>query len=139
MDAKDKQMNELIMQVPAMKSSGRSEQVNNNDATPHGPRNPKRKAEESGASRGTGSGDGGEWIEIRTNGDWTPHAAFGFLIERGSPFIDREIKWGNSWLGHKKAYYNAREAFQEKKTRKRTQRQKESHQRPNRSRPSRSS
>ena len=99
MDVKDKQMNELIMQVATMKSSGRSKQVE--DATPQVPRNPKRKPEESGASRGTGSGKNGAWIRSkRTRPDgstsWTKHARFGFPIADDALFIALEIPWDGS-------------------------------------------
>ena len=63
MDAKDKQMNELIMQVAAMRSSGHSKQVD--EATPQRRRAPKRKAEKTDASRGAGSGENGAVVPVK--------------------------------------------------------------------------
>ena len=60
LNAKDKQMNELILQVAAMNSSGHNKQVQ--PVAPQGPRAPKRKADETDASQGTGSDKDGTFI-----------------------------------------------------------------------------
>ena len=49
LDAKDKQMNELILQVTAMNSGNNNKQAD--DVEPQRPRNPKRKAEETNTSQ----------------------------------------------------------------------------------------
>ena len=77
LDAKDKQMNDLILQVAAINSNNQT-----NNVEPHQPRNPKRKAEETDANTGTGSGANGEWIKekYKWKGQkrWTDPAEFGF-------------------------------------------------------------
>ena len=114
MDAKDKQMTELIMQVAAMKTGGRY--AHDNDGKPQSAHNPKRKAEESKAGRGDGSSNGGALIKTRNGGSCTPHSKFGFPIEKNAPFITHEIKWDSTWLADKQAYYKARKTFQAKNT-----------------------
>ena len=77
MDAKKKQMTDFITQVTTM-STWRRDDVNNDDDKTQQTRNPKRKVEDGGAGRERGSGDGGETINVRTNGRWTHPKDFGF-------------------------------------------------------------
>ena len=95
LDAKDEQMNDLILQVAAMNSNKSSNEVA--DVTPQGPRAPKRKAGETDASRGTGSGKDGAWINFKKKrpnsdaGGWTSHKMFNFPIADDAPFNALEI------------------------------------------------
>ena len=100
------------MQVAGVKSSGGSEQVDN--ATPQGPRAPKREAEETDFSRGTGSGKNRAYIQKNSRpGMWTKHSQFGFPIADNTPFIAKESTWDPSWPADKQEYYNARNKVQE--------------------------
>ena len=96
LDAKDKQMNDLILQVAAINSNNQA-----NNVEPHQPRNPKRKAEETDANTGTGSGKDGAWIKekVKRNGrkHWTDPTEFGFpKSTKDSPFNTLEISWDSS-------------------------------------------
>ena len=118
LDAKDKQMNELILQVAAINSSNNNNKAE--DITPIAPQRPraaKRKAEEVDASTGAGSGKNGAMIPAtfaHKSGDtaWTPHRKFNFPIADNAPFNALEISWDSSWPADKKAYCNARRAKQ---------------------------
>ena len=132
LDAKDKQMNDLILQVAAMNSNKSSNEVA--DATPQGPRAPKRKAGETDASRGTanaskgaGSGENGAMIPAKYTryGEdrWTQHRKFNFPIAKDAPFNALEISWDNSWPADKKAYYTARKQAKQAYDTNRQQRQ----------------
>ena len=71
MDAKDKQMTNLIAQVTTMSTRRRDDDNNDDDDKTQQTRNPKRKAEGGGAGGGRGSGNGGEHLNVRTDGRWT--------------------------------------------------------------------
>ena len=110
MDTKDKQMTELIMQVSAMKTGG-CYSGNDIDEKSQGTRNNKRKAVDSVAGRGSGSGKGGTYLELKSNnGQWTHPQKCGFPWTRKESFKTSAIKWDSSWPANKQAYYNARKA-----------------------------
>ena len=118
LDAKDEQMNNLILQVAAMNKNNSNEQPDK--VEPQRPRNQKRKAEETDATTGTGSGANGEYIKMKTksaNGNkyWADPAKFGWpKTTKDSPFNVLGISWDSSWPADKKAYYNARKKTREK-------------------------
>ena len=97
---------------------------NSNEQTdavePQRPRNAKRKAEETDANTGTGSGANGEYIKTKTripngNKHWTDPTKFGWpKTTKDSPFNVLGISWDSSWPADKKAYYNARKKAREK-------------------------
>ena len=113
MDTKDKQMTELIMQVSAMKTGG-CYSGNDIDEKSQGTRNNKRKAVDSVAGRGSGSGKGGTYLELKSNnGQWTHPQKCGFPWTRKESFKTSAIKWDSSWPADKQAFYNDRKAIQD--------------------------
>ena len=113
MEDKDKQMTNLIAQVTNM-STQRKRNDDDDDDKSHRTRNQKRKAKEGGAGR-TGSGDGGEWHELKgPAGHWTPHGKFNFPLAKDALFLVSEVKWYPSWPADKRAYYNARKEVEER-------------------------
>ena len=108
-------MNNLILQVAAMNKHNSNEQTD--DVEPQRPRNAKRKAGETNALKGNGSGKDGKWIKIKRGEGkkehWTHPSKFGFpKMSKDSPFNDLEILWDSNWPADKKAYYNARKKVQ---------------------------
>ena len=114
MDAKDKQMTDLIAQVTKMSTRRKREDDDDDDDKSQHMRNPKRKAKDGGAGGRNGSGEGGAWIELKgPAGFWTPPGKFNFPLEKGAPFLVSEVKWDHSWPADKKAYYNSRKEVQQ--------------------------
>ena len=106
-------MTELIMQVDAMKSGGRYT-ANDNDDKSQGARNNKHKAVDSVAGRGSVSGAGGTYLELKSNNRrWTHPQRCGFPWKRNQPFKTSVIKWDSSWPADKQAYYSACKVIQD--------------------------
>ena len=102
MDAKDKQMTDLIAQVTSMNTQSRRD--DSEDDKSNRKQNDKRKAKEGGVGR-TDSGDKCEVIPIKGDlGWWTPHARFNFGLAKGVPFSISEIKWDPRWPADKRAF-----------------------------------
>ena len=64
MNAKDKQMTDLIMQVTSMVTRRRDDNYYDDKKSQH-TRNPKRKVEGGDASGGSGSGKGGKYLKLK--------------------------------------------------------------------------
>ena len=94
MNAKDKQMTDLITQVTSMVTRRRDDDYNDNKSQHM--RNPKRKVEGGNTSGGSGSGEGGKYLKLKGNdGRWTHPAEIWFSVGERDALHNQKNQMGS--------------------------------------------